>query len=179
MGDLSPKCPMKLYNYFLEACSATCPVPLSPFISNYLLYLMSSSKPGEDNISCCFTDTHGVITTTINNFPGYRITKALGTVYGATVKTRNWGADLTAIVRFTVGGELRSFTTLMYRARNEAVERLVDECMGRGGNTVVAMRFDIARFGACVQVCAYGTACFAERDGEGKAERGGGDANAQ
>lgn len=51
--------------------------------------------------------------------------------------------------------------------------------MGRGGNTVVAMRFDIASFGAYVQACAYGTACFVQRDGEDKAERGGGDAKAQ
>lgn len=101
------------------------------------------------------------------------------------MQTRNWGADLGAIVRSTDGGELRPFTTLMYRARNEAVERLVGECMGRRGNAVVAMRFDFASFGACVRVCAYGIACFVERDGEceykgkGKAERGGGDAKAQ
>ena len=39
--------------------------------------------------------------------------------------------------------------------------------------------FDIASFGACVQVCAYGTACSVEREGEGKAERGGAGAKAQ
>ncbi|OJJ00888.1 hypothetical protein ASPVEDRAFT_40392 [Aspergillus versicolor CBS 583.65] len=127
-----------------------------------------TSQPDENNIPSCFTDTHGVITVTTNDVPGYIITKPLGTVYGLTVRARNWGADLGAIVRSAIGGELRPFTTLMYRARNEAVERLVGECMGRGGNAVVAMRFDIASFGACVQVCAYGTACFVEREGEGE-----------
>lgn len=136
-----------------------------------------TSKPDENNIPSCFTDTHGVITVTTNDVPGYKITKTLGTVYGLTVRARNWGADLGAIVRSAIGGELRPFTTLMYRARNEAVERLVGECMGRGGNAVVAMRFDIASFGACVQVCAYGTACFVEKEGEGEGKgqmRGGG-----
>lgn len=41
--------------------------------------------------------------------------------------------------------------------------------MGRGGNAVVVVRFDIARFGACVQICAYGSACRVERDGKGRA----------
>jgi uncharacterized protein YbjQ (UPF0145 family) len=119
---------------------------------------MPPSK-SQDNTPSCFTD----ITTTTNDLPGYKITKILGTVYGLTVRTRNWGADLGAIVRSSVGGELRSFTNLMYTSRNEAVERLVGECMGRGGNAIVAMRFDVSSIGACSQVCAYGTACVVER----------------
>ncbi|OJJ61568.1 hypothetical protein ASPSYDRAFT_43473 [Aspergillus sydowii CBS 593.65] len=135
--------------------------------------MTSKSAENNDNILSCSRDTHGVTTATTNDVPGYRITETLGTVYVLALQAHNWGADLGAIVRSTVDGELRPFTTLMYRARNEAVERLVGEYMDRGGNAVVAMRFDIASFGACVQVCAYGTACFAEREGEGKAERGG------
>ncbi|KAH2747590.1 hypothetical protein KXV94_005429 [Aspergillus fumigatus] len=117
----------------------------------------------QDNTHSCFTDTHGVITTTANDLPGYKITKVLGTVYGLTVRTCNWGTDLGAIVRSSVGGELRPFTNLMYTSRNEAVERLVGECMGRGGNALIAMRFDVSSIGACSQVCAYGTACVVER----------------
>jgi uncharacterized protein YbjQ (UPF0145 family) len=97
---------------------------------------MPPSK-SQDNTPSCFTDTQGVITTTTNDLPGYKITKILGTVYGLTVRTRNWGTDLG--------------------------ERLVGECMGRGGNAIVAMRFDVSSIGACSQVCAYGTACVVER----------------
>ena len=59
-----------------------------------------------------------------------------------------------------------------------AVERLVGECMQRGGNAIIAMRFDQGevserreagfRRAECVQintfshVCAYGTAVVAE-----------------
>lgn len=33
-------------------------------------------------------------------------------------------------------------TNMMYTARNAAQERLIGECLARGGNAVVAMRFD-------------------------------------
>lgn len=43
------------------------------------------------------------------------------------------------------------------------MERLVGECMSRGGNAIIAVRFDVASFGACSQICAYGTACLVEK----------------
>ncbi|BCS23177.1 uncharacterized protein APUU_31402A [Aspergillus puulaauensis] len=138
---------------------------------------MTSSKPAEhNNIPSCFTDTHGLITATTTTY------KTIETVSVLTVRTRSWDAGLGAIVRPTVGGEMRPFMTRMYRAHNEAVERLVGECMGRR-NAAVAMRFDIASFEACVHVCAYETVCRVERDGEREGEddaaRGGGDEDIQ
>lgn len=80
----------------------------------------------------------------MNDMPGYRVTKILGTIYGITVRSRNWGAGLGAVLKSVVGGELKFFTNLMYTSRNAAVERLVGECMQRGGNAVIALRFDQA-----------------------------------
>ncbi len=93
-----------------------------------------------DGPPACFTDTHGVITSTMNDLPGCKIVKVLGTVYGLTVRSRNWGADIGAVLRSVVGGEIGFFTRLMYNSRNEALERLVGEAMGRGGNAVIALR---------------------------------------
>jgi uncharacterized protein YbjQ (UPF0145 family) len=90
----------------------------------------------------CFVETHGIITSTMNDLPGYRVVKVLGTIYGITVRSRNWGADIGSFFRSSVGGEIRYFTNLMYTSRNEAVERLIGECMQRGGNAILAMRFD-------------------------------------
>lgn len=45
-------------------------------------------------------------------------------------------------MKSAVGGEIRFFTTLMYSSRNSAVERLVGECLQKGGNAIIAMRFD-------------------------------------
>ena len=107
----------------------------------------SQSKDAKDvdnsvEYPSCFVDTHGVIITTMNDLPGYRVVKVLGTVYGITVRSRNWGADIGAFLRSSVGGEIRYFTNLMYTSRNAAVERLVGECMQRGGNAVIAQQFD-------------------------------------
>jgi uncharacterized protein YbjQ (UPF0145 family) len=125
----------------------------------------ASDEPPQDlhEVPSCFTDTHGVLTSTMNDLPGYRIVRVLGTIYGLTVRARNWGADLGALVRSAVGGEIKIFTNVMYRSRNDAVERLVGECMQRGGNAIVAMRFDVSAVGAWAQICAYGTACVVER----------------
>jgi uncharacterized protein YbjQ (UPF0145 family) len=99
----------------------------------------------------------------MNDIPGYRVVRVLGAIYGLTVRSRNWGADLGAIVRSVVGGEIKIFTNVMYTARNDAAERLVGECMQRGGNAVIALRFDVAAMGAFTQICAYGTACVVEK----------------
>ena len=109
-----------------------------------------------------FSDTHGVITTTMNDLPGYRIVRVLGTVYGLTVRSRNWGADIGAFLKSSVGGELKYLTSMLYSARNSAVERMVGECQGRGGNAIIAMRFDQGEIKVWAQVCAYGTACVVE-----------------
>lgn len=110
-----------------------------------------------------FLDTHGVIISTMNDMPGYRVVKILGTIYGITVRSRNWGADIGSLLRSSVGGELKYLTNLMYTSRNSAVERLVGECMQRGGNAIIAMRFDQGQVGAWSQVCAYGTAVVVEK----------------
>jgi uncharacterized protein YbjQ (UPF0145 family) len=110
----------------------------------------------------CFTDTHGVITSTMNEIPGYRVVKVLGAVYGLTVRSRNLGAGLASVVKSVVGGELGYLTSLLYSSRNAAVKRMVGECMGRGGNAIIALRFDTAELMSFAQVCAYGTAVVVE-----------------
>ncbi len=102
----------------------------------------SNDHQVSDDTPSCFIDTHGVIVSTMNDIPGYRVVKVLGTVYGITVRSRNWGADIGAFLKSSIGGELRYFTNLMYTARNESQERMVGECMQRGGNAIIAMRFD-------------------------------------
>jgi uncharacterized protein YbjQ (UPF0145 family) len=102
----------------------------------------SGDKQAFDGIPSCFVDTHGVITSTMNEIPGYRVVKVLGTIYGITVQSRNWGLDIGTFLRSTIGGELKVLTTLMYRSRNCAQERLIGECLARGGNAIIAMRFD-------------------------------------
>ncbi|KAJ2900734.1 hypothetical protein MKZ38_002270 [Zalerion maritima] len=116
----------------------------------------------------CFTETSGVITSTTFDVPGYRVTKALGTVYGITVRSRNWAAGLGMFIKSIAGGELSWFTSLLYSCRNDAVARAVKETMDRGGNALVGLRFDQGELGgAFAHVCAYGTAVVVEKLAEG------------
>jgi len=115
-----------------------------------------------------FTDTHGVITSTMNDIPGYRVVKVLGAVYGLVVRSRNWGADIVSVIKSIAGGELRYLTNLLYVSRNDATERMIGEAMGKGGNAVIAMRYDVAEIMGFSQVCAYGTACIVEPIADGK-----------
>ncbi|KAF2741237.1 DUF74-domain-containing protein [Polyplosphaeria fusca] len=110
----------------------------------------------------CFSDTHGVITTTTLELPGYRVVRVLGTVYGLGVRSRNIGSTMLAGLKSYVGGELKPLTTLLYTSRDQAVKRLVNETQMRGGNAIIAMRFESSELMNFVQCCAYGTACVVE-----------------
>lgn len=116
----------------------------------------------DKDIPSCYSDTQGIMTSTTNDIAGHRTTKNLGTVYGLTVRSRNWGADIGGLLKSSVGGELGVFTKMMYTARNQAMDRMVGECMGRGGNAILGVRFDIVADGTWSQVCAYGTAVRVE-----------------
>ena len=128
-----------------------------------------SSIDANKDVPACYSDTHGIMTSTTFEIPGYTTVQSLGTIFGITVQSRNWGADLGGLLKSSVGGELSVFTKMMYTARNQAMDRLVGECMGRGGNAIVGVRFDVVANGPWSQVCAYGTAVQVERVKEGEA----------
>ncbi|KAM0449764.1 hypothetical protein ACHAPV_005824 [Trichoderma viride] len=107
----------------------------------------------------CFTETEGVVTTTMMDLPGYRIEQVLGTVYGITVRSRNIGASLGMVFKSMAGGELRWFTSMLYSCRNDSISRVVEECKKRGGNAIICLRFDAGDMGGFAQTAAYGTAC--------------------
>lgn len=61
----------------------------------------------------CFTETNGIITTTMFDVPGYRVVRVLGAVYGLTVRSRNWAASMGMVVKSIAGGELQWFTSMV------------------------------------------------------------------
>ncbi|KAH9990384.1 hypothetical protein F4779DRAFT_610090 [Xylariaceae sp. FL0662B] len=112
----------------------------------------------------CFTETEGVVTTTMFDIPGYRVLKVLGVVYGLTVRARNIGATIGMGIKSLAGGELRWFTNMLYTARNDAISRAVSETKKRGGNAIICLRFESSTFGVNEsQCCAYGTAAIVEK----------------
>jgi uncharacterized protein YbjQ (UPF0145 family) len=94
-----------------------------------------------------------------NDLPGYQITEVLGEVFGLTVRARNIGSQFGAGLKSLVGGELKGMTQNLANSRNEVINRMVAEAESKGGNAIVAMRFDTSEMGGTwTEICAYGTA---------------------
>jgi uncharacterized protein YbjQ (UPF0145 family) len=100
-----------------------------------------------------------VIIATTNDLPGYRVEEVIGECFGLTVRSRHVGAQIGASLKSLVGGELKGMTQQLSNSRDEAIARLVEEATARGGNAILAMRFDTSELGETwSEVCAYGTA---------------------
>jgi uncharacterized protein YbjQ (UPF0145 family) len=103
-----------------------------------------------------------MLISTMNDIPGYEITQVLGEVFGLTVRSRNIGSQIGASFKSLAGGELKGMTQNLVASRKQVIERMVEEAESRGGNAVVAMRFDTSEMGGnWTEICAYGTAVVA------------------
>ena len=100
-----------------------------------------------------------MLITTTNDLPGYEVEEVLGEVFGLTVRSRNVGSQLGAGLKSLVGGELKGMTKALADSREQVIEQLTEEAQKRGGNAVLAMRFDTSEMGGTwTEICAYGTA---------------------
>jgi uncharacterized protein YbjQ (UPF0145 family) len=105
-----------------------------------------------------------MLITTANDLPGWEITEVLGEVFGLTVRSRNIGSQFGAGLKSLVGGELKGMTKNLAASRQEVVDRLVAEAEAKGGDAIVAFRFDTSEMGGTwTEICAYGTAVKAHR----------------
>ena len=99
---------------------------------------------------------------TMNDIPGWEIQRVCGEVFGVTVRSRNAFSQMGAGFKSLVGGELQGMTRNVLQSRNEAMTRLFAEAQARGGNALVAMRFDTTELGSnWSEICAYATAVVA------------------
>ena len=99
---------------------------------------------------------------TTNDIPGYRITQVLGEVMGLTVRSTDFGQSFAGAFRALGGGEIPEYTQVMYESRQVVMQRMWAEAQQRGGNAIVAMRFDAGSIGNFNEICAYGTAVVVE-----------------
>ena len=109
------------------------------------------------------TERIAMLISTMNDVPGYKVTSVLGEVFGLTVRSRNVGSQFGAAFKSLAGGELKGMTKNLQLSREEVVNRMVAEAEARGGNAVLAMRFDTSEMGGnWTEICAYGTAVVIE-----------------
>jgi len=105
-----------------------------------------------------------MLITTGNDLPGYEVEEVLGEVFGLTVRSRNIGSQIGASFKSLVGGELKGMTKMLADGRQHATERLVEEANSKGGNAIIAFRFDTSELGTTwTEICAYGTAVRARK----------------
>jgi uncharacterized protein YbjQ (UPF0145 family) len=100
-----------------------------------------------------------VILTTTETVCGKRVTKTLGLVRGNSVRARNIGRDLMALMRNVVGGEVPEYTKLIAEAREQAIDRMVEQAVELGADAVLCVRFQTTEMmETAAELMAYGTA---------------------
>lgn len=108
-----------------------------------------------------------VLVTNIKTFPGgVHESKVPALVSGNVVIATDYLKTFLANLKKIVGGELKSYETLLERSRREALLRLLEEARSRGFDAVCNLRFESADVGgmtgkrgaAMVEVYAYATA---------------------
>ena len=104
-----------------------------------------------------------MIVVTTPDLPGFQVVGVHGLVRGNTIRARHVGKDIMAILRNLAGGEIMEYTKMMAEAREQAIDRMLEEADALGANAVLAVRFQTAmvQSGAAEMLC-YGTAVTVE-----------------
>ena len=104
-----------------------------------------------------------MIVTTTETVAGKRIGRVLGLVRGNTIRARHIGRDIMAALRNIVGGEVSEYTKLLAEAREQAIDRMVEEARGLGANAVVDVRFTTSMvMQGAAELLVFGTAVVIE-----------------
>ena len=104
-----------------------------------------------------------MILTNTETLPDMKVTKVLGIVKGSTVRTKHLGRDFMAGLKTLVGGEIRGYTEMMIEARDQAEQRMIEECRQLGGNAVINVRYTTsAVMQGAAELLSYGTAAVVE-----------------
>lgn len=102
-----------------------------------------------------------ILLSTMNDLPGYQVSRVFGEVFGLTVRSRNMFSTMGAGFKAMAGGELKGLSKLLSDSRNEALGRLCQEAMAHGANAVLALRFDCNEIAQTAsEIAAYGTAVY-------------------
>ena len=95
---------------------------------------------------------------TVENLQGVNY-EPLGIVTGSTIQSKNMFADFGQGLKSIVGGELKSYTDMMDKAREKAVKRMIEEAQSMGADAVIGVRFTTNSIMAqAAEVLVFGTA---------------------
>ncbi len=105
-----------------------------------------------------------ILITTSNALEGYKITKQLGLVRGITVRSRSILGNMAGGFMTIFGGRSTIYTDLCEKAREEALQLMIQHGQQLGCNAIINMRYDANDvMSGLTEVLAYGTAVFVEK----------------
>ena len=100
-----------------------------------------------------------MIISTTEKVPGKEISEILGIARGSTVRARNIGRDIFAGLKNIVGGEIEEYTKLQAHAREQAMQRMVNDAQRLGADAIVNIRLTTSMvMQGASEILAYGTA---------------------
>lgn len=96
---------------------------------------------------------------TTDTIVGYEVLETLGLVRGATVRAKHIGTDIVASLKQLVGGELHGYSSLLAGAREQAIDRMIEDARAKGADAILCMRMQISAIvKGSSEIVAYGTA---------------------
>lgn len=108
---------------------------------------------------------NSILITTSNALEGYRITEQIGLVRGITVRSRSVLGNLAGGFMTIFGGRSTIYTELCEKAREEALQLMIDHGRALGCNAIINMRYDANEvMSGLTEVLAYGTAVVVEKN---------------
>ena len=100
-----------------------------------------------------------MIVVTTEQIEGKETTETLGLVKGSTIRARHMGRDIMAGLRTIVGGEIKEYTVMLAQAREEALQRMIEQAEEMGANAILSTRFVTSMvMSGAAEIVAYGTA---------------------
>ena len=96
----------------------------------------------------------------------------LGYVDGCTIQSKNAFKDMGQGFKSMIGGELKSYTDMMNKARGVAGQRMVEKAKQMGADAIVGVRFTSSSImqGAS-EILAFGTAVKFKQNNDDRKER--------
>jgi uncharacterized protein YbjQ (UPF0145 family) len=102
--------------------------------------------------------------TTSTNLEGYKIVRQLGLVRGITVRSRSIVGNFVGGFMTIFGGKSSIYTELCEKAREEALQLMIEHGKELGCNAIINMRYDANEvMTGLTEVLAYGTAVVVEK----------------
>ena len=104
-----------------------------------------------------------MLLSTTYSIHGKKIVKHLGLVRGNTIRARNLGRDIIAVLRNIVGGEITDYTKMIAESREQSIDRMIEEAKKLGANAIIGVRFSTTEvMQGAAEIMVFGTAVVVE-----------------